>query len=642
VVSGSCQGPLCFDWALESSVTVSQSGCCNSTSTFLHLKVHASGHVTPGWVGLLFGASDDGMTNGDGLLFTFDDTTGTGTVARVGPAALTLTPPMGTLLPAADVRAARLFDPARSNEKTAAPTEWVARFPLSSVGTAASPPLQYSPRGVAGVRTRVSFAYGHATQFMQHARGATGRVLFDLFGGIVEPQGQVDYLLVYLPALVGFVVSLAVASALFVLPCLRHSALVDALAFRQLAGVRASWLTSRAHRLALDVAATTASLTFIEAAAVALYAGAITVMAAAGPAIHAAAYPGGPLATRLPLDSSHVLGHVLVVHLSVLLLPLTRSSPLLALFRLSYDRAVKFHRFLARATLIFLVAHLAAMVARYGPGGGLLHAPFAATKYGAGVGWGLLSGAAMVLTVTAALEPLRRANYELFAATHGALGLLTIAGAMAHSVFARYCILPALALFLADRLLSMLCLSWSPAALGAIQVARVQSYVLTDGCGWSTGRASASQLTRLTLHFSKPVRIAPGQFMRLAVPMLSGSEVHPFTVAAVGDAAGSALMMAAEAPDAVKPVRVRVGLCPPPAEAARCPRSGWRPRRPGRLCSWRRARRALASARCGPPVPPSSSSIWVPAPSPAVWRSGPARCSGRRRNWRTRTLRCRR
>jgi ferric-chelate reductase len=150
------------------------------------------------------------------------------------------------------------------------------------------------------------------------------------------------------------------------------------------------------------------------------------------------------------------LGHVNVLNLSLILLPVTRHSVWTWIFNISYERAIRFHRLLATSTLLSVTAHFIAMIIYYSQrseGGRGVKDLFVWTmesKVNALAGfivWSVL----LIMAITA-LPVIRRKLWEVFQTFHF-IGAVTIF-VFAHIHVGLLLIIPytacGIALYLAD------------------------------------------------------------------------------------------------------------------------------------------------------------------------------------------------
>ena len=109
-----------------------------------------------------------------------------------------------------------------------------------------------------------------------------------------------------------------------------------------------------------------------------------------------------------------------LLNLSLCLLPVSRHSLLLRLLGTSFERAIKFHRYAARATLLCALVHLVDMLALFGSAFCL--SANSNPNHGGPV-FGLLAVVCFGVMAAVAVHVVRRKRFELFWYTHSLFDL---------------------------------------------------------------------------------------------------------------------------------------------------------------------------------------------------------------------------
>ena len=123
-------------------------------------------------------------------------------------------------------------------------------------------------------------------------------------------------------------------------------------------------------------------------------------------------------------------GHVCQLHLALVFLPVTRNSLWIPLLGVSFERAIKFHRWLGRIATFTAVIHLLVMLQSHASFSLLSLDP---TVEGQGVLWGTVALALMILMSLTAFECVRRSFFEWFYHFHLIALPLLIASSILHN-----------------------------------------------------------------------------------------------------------------------------------------------------------------------------------------------------------------
>lgn len=137
---------------------------------------------------------------------------------------------------------------------------------------------------------------------------------------------------------------------------------------------------------------------------------------------------GGLNATSFPVGRA--FAYVNVWNFSLILFPVSRYSVLLALFGISFERAVKFHKWIGRSTFIFVTCHFIAMLVENAMTGNAAYLWSMST-----ISYPLLGFIAWCLMGILGLmtfETIRRKCWELFYYSHVIIALTVVALVIAH------------------------------------------------------------------------------------------------------------------------------------------------------------------------------------------------------------------
>jgi hypothetical protein len=125
-------------------------------------------------------------------------------------------------------------------------------------------------------------------------------------------------------------------------------------------------------------------------------------------------------------DGSLTWGHIAVVHYAFVLLPVNKNSVCAWIFQSSFERLIRFHRWLGRLALIFNWIHMIQMMAVRG----------ARIAIEPDINlWGLVATIAFSVVMLIAWEPIRRRFWRLFIAVHLLLTPLGFVFACMHIKF---------------------------------------------------------------------------------------------------------------------------------------------------------------------------------------------------------------
>ncbi|RKO91938.1 FAD-binding domain-containing protein [Blyttiomyces helicus] len=210
-------------------------------------------------------------------------------------------------------------------------------------------------------------------------------------------------------------------------------------------------------------------------------------------------------------DAASQFGTFGTLLMTLALLPVGRNSFLVFVFNLPFERAVKYHRWLAYVAIIFLAAHGACYIDFYGN----------ATQFPGGIGsqlWdgvtgvnlsGFISVCSGVALAITSLPFIRRHAFELFYRTHIPLFISFVAFAAIHEGGAVAILIPALLLYALDLVLRVRSVR-KPSPMRSFKV-------LPDGV--------------IRIEFEKTgFTYDAGQYVFINIPAVSRLEWHPFSI----------------------------------------------------------------------------------------------------------------
>ena len=111
-------------------------------------------------------------------------------------------------------------------------------------------------------------------------------------------------------------------------------------------------------------------------------------------------------------------GLMAMINFQVLLLPISRSSPILALLGKPSERLVSWHRFAGKATVGFVMLHGGFFIVRWSSQSSLMTSLAEWPAHGVANLPGVVSAAAMIVLALTALPVVRRHAFEVFAYSH--------------------------------------------------------------------------------------------------------------------------------------------------------------------------------------------------------------------------------
>ena len=215
-------------------------------------------------------------------------------------------------------------------------------------------------------------------------------------------------------------------------------------------------------------------------------------------------------------------GHVLNLMLSLVLLPVGKSSSLSAVFGLSWDRALVYHRLLGSIALCCVLLHVVLEMVKWAMQGDFWRFVFGFAYYNAGSdvwAWNIPIMECLALCVAVAavmsLAVVRRHSYRAFYTVHLVLPLLVLMSFVHSWDFWKFVLVSAI-LYAVDKV------EWhSELACGATESPRLRSL-----------KPLGHEVVALCLETNgSAYPYSPGQVVYLNLPSLSRMDWHPFTIA---------------------------------------------------------------------------------------------------------------
>ncbi len=203
-------------------------------------------------------------------------------------------------------------------------------------------------------------------------------------------------------------------------------------------------------------------------------------------------------------------GHMTAVHLLFTLLPTYRNSLFLALFRISHERMIKWHRLFSRLAILFLWIHFFTMIKFKGKDVITSTDPIrkGVSAVSGTISWVLFSSMGLF-----AWEPIRRRFFEWFRFIHITIFPVATIFAMIHSRFFLFFSILPLLFWVADHLLQ-----YYRSYFQSVTV--VDAFNIKDPVGSSA--ESETHVTKLVLKKSN-FHYKPADFIYLNAPEISVS-----------------------------------------------------------------------------------------------------------------------
>lgn len=214
-------------------------------------------------------------------------------------------------------------------------------------------------------------------------------------------------------------------------------------------------------------------------------------------------------------DLPVAFGTLAGANLGFTLMPIARNSIWVFVFGISFERAVKFHRWVARITVLCVIVHLIVVIVKLND----VSLIFSYQQVGEVIPlFGFLALLCMLVAFLFAYEAVRRKMFELFWYVHQ-IFYLTVVFAFIHAKSNLFLAGPALLLFAIDA-----CFRMYGALVRAFEI--------------ESATVMAGEVTCLSVKRKggKAFKFEAGQFCFLQIPAVSMFEVHPFSIScAPGD-----------------------------------------------------------------------------------------------------------
>ncbi|EQC25680.1 hypothetical protein SDRG_16465 [Saprolegnia diclina VS20] len=207
-------------------------------------------------------------------------------------------------------------------------------------------------------------------------------------------------------------------------------------------------------------------------------------------------------------------GHLCLVHIMLLLLPVARGQHWEVFFGISHERILKFHRWLGRLSILFGVWHLLASTQN---GASITAAgPFGSQQVSPVNGFG-----ALVVFATLGLSAmLRRRFYALFYYYHRIASIVGLVLLLLHATAVRYALIFPLGIYLLSGL----------GRLRGLYLNKFHASIHVHGQNTVTFELPATETTRAWAD-----RLHAGAFFYINIPSISAVAWHPFSAIVTPD-----------------------------------------------------------------------------------------------------------
>jgi predicted ferric reductase len=356
----------------------------------------------------------------------------------------------------------------------------------------------------------MSWAYSESSvgEFLPHPRldSYRGKGRVDLLAGIgseVPIRSRLDLLAFGIPAAVCGVLSILFLN----IRCCRFSSLGICCLRRKVGKLRKrNWC----DELTFDVVPAISDMTWGEFFIASMYLASVLLYLAAAAVTFAEA----------ERDYVFVAGQLTAIHMALTLLPTARTSFWTGIFGISFERAIKWHRWVARVTVAIMSAHGITMLQRFTTDEILGSRSTEKTAEGLGNLWGFLTWICVGIMFLFAYEPIRRKTFEMFYYTHY-LFILAYIFACLHSSTCFWLSVGPMILYGFDRVVRF---------VRSRRIVKVLDAKVFDRPGGE--RITNLELSIPGFHFSG------GDYCFLNVPALGLMQWHPFSISSFPNQAG--------------------------------------------------------------------------------------------------------
>lgn len=199
------------------------------------------------------------------------------------------------------------------------------------------------------------------------------------------------------------------------------------------------------------------------------------------------------------------------MNFAIVLLPIARNSLITLFFGISFERALKFHRWLGRWSVVVMAVHGVGLIVSYSES--WVGAKYVVRWSSEDWMWTLpavISLGLFVIVILFSFGPIRRAFWEVFQISHFAT-ILALVFAYMHDWRVLAFSAPSFALYLLDLI--------------------VRVYRWFHTCKIVSATAVNSTTTRLEVKRHSGFNFSPGDYMFICIPAISGMQWHPFSIA---------------------------------------------------------------------------------------------------------------
>lgn len=205
------------------------------------------------------------------------------------------------------------------------------------------------------------------------------------------------------------------------------------------------------------------------------------------------------------------LGIWISLNLATVLLPITRNSIWVILFKISYDRIIHIHKFISVLCIISIIVKIIAVVIYFNFN--FLFIIYNSNTGGSPLG-GTLSSLAIIFTGILAVPYIRKNLFELFYFSHKFLCFFAIATGIWHFLLTLYYILPTFSLYIIDIFLRFLNTKKA-----------IYSHLKVIG-----DNDKNTTCILITISLVKPIKTPPGSYFFLCFNEISSLEWHPLSL----------------------------------------------------------------------------------------------------------------
>ena len=205
------------------------------------------------------------------------------------------------------------------------------------------------------------------------------------------------------------------------------------------------------------------------------------------------------------------LGIWICLNMATVLLPVTRNSIWIILFKVSYDRIIHIHKFIATLCIVSVIVKLIVCIIYYDFL--FLFIPYNSKTGGSPLG-GTLSSLSMILIGILSVPYIRNKLFEVFYLSHKFFLFLAIGTGVWHYLLTLYYILPTFVLYLIDIICRFVNTKQA-----------LYSHLKIIG---QDDKKTSSIL--ITISLLKPVKTPPGSYFFICFREISSFEWHPLSL----------------------------------------------------------------------------------------------------------------